>query len=107
MKFTLKVVGFFVGSFVVLVAVQIYQFIKVCDEKRNSAIQVWAENNEGGERILSAYNKCLNGPVELGGDILTLVSYTDCAIMAGSQSLADEIEKSTSDVSVSPPLSWL
>lgn len=107
MKLMLKVVGVFVGSFVAIVAVQTYQLLKVCDERRSAAIQVWAEKNDGSEPILSAYHKCVRGPVEPSEKIVAPVSFTDCAIMAGSQSLADEIEKSTSDVSAPIPLRWL
>lgn len=107
MKFMLKVVGVFVGSIVALVAIQTYQFIQVCDERRSTAIQMWTESNDGSEVILSAYHKCVRGPVDPSEKIVAPVSFTDCAIMAGSQSLADEIEKSTSDVAVPIPLRWL
>lgn len=107
MRLALKVAGVFVGSFVALISVQIYQYKQVCDEKRDAAIQVWAENNDGSELILSAYHKCIREPVYKSKQIVTLISFADCAVMAGSQSLADEIKESTSDVDVPIPLRWL
>ncbi|WP_147277413.1 hypothetical protein [Aeromonas veronii] len=107
MRLALKVAGVFVGSFVALVSVQIYQYKKICDEKRNVAIQMWAENNDGSELILSAYHKCIREPLYQSKQIVTLISYADCAVMAGSQSLADKIKESTRDVDAPIPLRWL
>ncbi|MGE6114263.1 hypothetical protein ACLHZ0_21115 [Aeromonas salmonicida] len=106
-RFMLKAVGVSVGVFVAVVAVQTYQLLKVCDERRSAAIQAWVKNNEGGELILSAYRKCVRGPVDPTDKIVPLLSFSDCAVWAGSQSLADEIEQSSRDVIAPIPLRWL
>lgn len=108
--FFLKAVFASLFLFIGVVAVQAYQLLKVCDEQRNAAINEWAKQNHGSEQILAAYHECAPGMASISDSTAPkkqLFTFTECAIMAGSQSLADAIEKSTIDVTVPIPLRWL
>ncbi len=107
----IKVVLVSMFTFVAVVAVQLYQDIKISDEKRELAIQSWAKENADSEQVLSSYRDCVghgHAIEKYSKDKASVpITFAGCASQAGSKSLAAAIEDSTRNMSAPIPLRWL
>lgn len=93
-----------------VVAVQLFTTVKEAQQAREVAIQHWLDANPSGIEVVSRYREaCESGPVlsAVHKSVDRPLSFAECSVKVGSDSLADVIQKANDSVTAPAPLRWL
>lgn len=100
----------FLIGFCSVVAIQFFNSIKAVERSRESAISAWEQENSDKASVVSRYRQeCQLGHAEdpVNKIPVRVLTFSECAIKVGSESLAAAIDAAERSVEIPAPLRWL
>lgn len=97
-------------GFCSVVAIQFFTSIKAVERSRESAVSAWERENSDKASVVSQYRQeCQFGRAEdpVNKIPVRVLTFPECAVKVGSESLAAAIDAAERSVEIPAPLRWL